>query len=129
VLSGVLGNQPRPVGGLADKATTARPSPKRPAPGASTKQLGGRPNTVFGSTPSPASVAARLRSLHPGGMPNVDVAAAAGGAGRRIAGSGPISGGAGGAAGTARMGGRTTRKDAWGDGMINEEDRGSAHDM
>ena len=45
--------------------------------------------------------------------------------GRRIARAGPISGGA---AGTARMGGRTTRKDAWGDGMINEEDRGSAHD-
>ena len=43
--------------------------------------------------------------------------------GRRIAGSGSIGGG------TARMGGRTTSKDAWGDGMINEEDRGSAHDM
>jgi ribosome-associated toxin RatA of RatAB toxin-antitoxin module len=42
--------------------------------------------------------------------------------GRRIAKAGPISGGA---AGSARMGGRTTHKDAWGDGMINEEDRGS----
>jgi hypothetical protein len=40
--------------------------------------------------------------------------------GRRIARSGPISGG------SARMGGRTTKKDVWGDGMINEEDRGSS---
>ena len=32
------------------------------------------------------------------------------------------------AGGTAPMGGRTPAKDAWGDGMINEEDRGSAHD-
>jgi hypothetical protein len=46
--------------------------------------------------------------------------------GRRIASPGPISGGA---AGSARMGGRTTRRDSWGDGMINEEERGSAHDM
>ena len=52
--------------------------------------------------------------------------------GSRIAKSGSISGGAAGArtgAGTAEMGGRTTEKDAWGDGMINEEERGSAHDM
>jgi polyketide cyclase/dehydrase/lipid transport protein len=46
--------------------------------------------------------------------------------GRRIATAGPISGGA---AGSARMGGRTPRRDGWGDGMINEEERGSAHDM
>ena len=47
--------------------------------------------------------------------------------GRRIATSGPISGGP--ASGSAAMGGRNSAKDAWGDGMINEEDRGSAHDM
>jgi uncharacterized membrane protein len=48
--------------------------------------------------------------------------------GRRIVGKpGPLSGGAAGA-GTAPMGGRSPAKDAWGDGMINEEDRGSAHD-
>ncbi|GID25108.1 SRPBCC family protein [Paractinoplanes brasiliensis] len=35
-------------------------------------------------------------------------------------------GGDGGA--SAPMGGRPNQKDAWGDGMINEEDRGSAHD-
>jgi len=46
--------------------------------------------------------------------------------GRRIAKAGPISGGA---AGSARMGGRTAHDDSWGDGMINEEERGSAHDM
>jgi ribosome-associated toxin RatA of RatAB toxin-antitoxin module len=46
--------------------------------------------------------------------------------GRRIAKAGIISGGVG---GTAAMGGRTTRKDTWGDGMINEEDRGSAYDL
>jgi hypothetical protein len=46
--------------------------------------------------------------------------------GRRIAKTGLISGGS---AGSAPMGGRPTHKDAWGDGMINEEERGSAHDM
>ena len=47
--------------------------------------------------------------------------------GRRIATPVPISGGP--TSGAARMGGRNSAKDAWGDGMINEEDRGSAHDM
>ncbi|WP_240669739.1 SRPBCC family protein [Actinoplanes solisilvae] len=47
--------------------------------------------------------------------------------GRRVAKAGTISGGPSG--GAAAMGGRTTKKDIWGDGMINEEDRGSAHDM
>ena len=47
--------------------------------------------------------------------------------GRRIAKAGTVSGGPDGA--SARMGGRTTHKDTWGDGMINQEDRGSAHDM
>jgi carbon monoxide dehydrogenase subunit G len=137
VESGVLGNRPKPVGGPADKAKSVRTSPKRPAPGGvSTKRLS-----------SPASVAARirdhrLRSQVPTGT-DVDITSAPGitsshdlddvlAPGRRIAKSGPISGGA---AGTAPMGGRTTRggrvtpRDIWGDGMINEEDRGSAHDM
>jgi uncharacterized membrane protein len=52
--------------------------------------------------------------------------------GRRIASAGPLRGGAagtrGGGAGSAPMGGRTAKNDGWGDGMINEEDRGSAHD-
>ncbi|MGK5679421.1 SRPBCC family protein [Actinoplanes sp. URMC 104] len=125
--------------------------------GASTKQL--RP------VPSPAAVAARVRSnAHPGagwgtsaaersngsaadlpyhGMSastmgtSVDITSAPGirsardlddvlAPGRRIARAGTVSGGA---SGSARMGGRTNRKDAWGDGMINEEDRGSARDI
>ncbi|MEU4559956.1 SRPBCC family protein [Actinoplanes sp. NPDC023936] len=44
------------------------------------------------------------------------------GGGRRVAGPGPLSGGV---AGSARMGGRTSKSDMWGDGMINEEERGS----
>ncbi|MFC7528097.1 SRPBCC family protein [Actinoplanes sp. GCM10030250] len=43
-------------------------------------------------------------------------------AGRWIGAPGPLSGGA---AGSARMGGRTGASDMWGDGMINEEERGS----
>ncbi|HEU4348301.1 MAG TPA: SRPBCC family protein [Actinoplanes sp.] len=50
--------------------------------------------------------------------------------GRRIGGAGRISGGAAGSrSGAAPMGGHRPAKDAWGDGMINEEDRGSAHDF
>ncbi len=50
--------------------------------------------------------------------------------GRRIGGSDRLSGGAAGtSSGSAPRGGRTPAKDAWGDGMINEEDRGSAHDF
>jgi len=48
--------------------------------------------------------------------------------GRRIAPAGPTRGGPA-AGASAEMGGRTTARDAWGDGMINEEDRGSAHDF
>jgi hypothetical protein len=46
--------------------------------------------------------------------------------GRRIARRGAISGGA---AGTAPMGGRMSGKHARGDGMMHEEERGSAKDM
>jgi hypothetical protein len=50
--------------------------------------------------------------------------------GRRIVGGpGAVNGGAAGTAtGSAPMGGRTPANDTWGDGMLNEEDRGSAHD-
>jgi carbon monoxide dehydrogenase subunit G len=70
------------------------------------EQLVGRSAQTFGGgttwdSISPASVAGRIRNrAHPGD-----------------AGSG---------AGSAEMGGRTTPKDVWGDGMINEEDRGGA---
>ncbi len=116
------------------------------AGGASSKQLSGRSNLIA----SPATVAARIRNRpQPGAdLPyhgltatemgtNVDITSAPGirsahdlddvlAPGRRIAKSGSISGGA---AGMAEMGGRAIGKDAWGDGMINEEERGSAHDM
>ncbi|MFG1610109.1 SRPBCC family protein [Actinoplanes sp. NPDC049265] len=136
--------------------------------GASTKQLTGRSSTVFGSPPTPASVAARIKrreNPHPGagwgtsasgrafgpdrggaedGMAkmgtNVDITSAPGitnvhdlddvlAPGRRIGGPHTVRGSAAGTrTGTAEMGGRTQSKDTWGDGMINEEDRGSAHD-
>jgi carbon monoxide dehydrogenase subunit G len=110
--------------------------------GASSKKLPRRSNTVFGSgtaAATPASVAARIRSkAQPGAGwgtadpgTNVDITTAPGISsshdlddvlppGRRVGGT---------AAGSAPMGGRTPAKDGWGDGMINEEDRGSAHDL
>jgi hypothetical protein len=126
--------------------------------GASSKQLTGQSSTIFGSgtqldPASPASVAARIRPKpHPGAGwgasagtmggnantgTNVDIASAPGirsvqdldevlAPGRRITSNGPVTGGA---AGSAPIGGRTPAKDSWGDGMINEEDRGSAHDL
>jgi hypothetical protein len=98
------------------KAAWGRPSPKRPPAGASSKLLSGGANPPYPGGANPAWVAARIRNrnAHP-------VAA-----GWEAGAAGPVGGGV---AGTAQMGGRTTNKDAWGDGMINEEDRGSAHDM
>jgi len=147
VESGVLGGRPKPVGGV-------RPSPKRPSvAGASAKRLTANPS------PASVAARIRNRNPHPGAgwgtsaaeqstasranLPyhrmgtNVDITSAPGitsehdlddvlAPGRRIAKAGPISGGA---AGSAPMGGRTNQKDTWGDGMINEEERGSAHDM
>lgn len=122
--------------------------------GASSKQLPSRSGTVGGAV-SPASVAARIQRRtttppHPGAGwgtapgdalrgTDVDVTTAPGirGAadlddvlppGRRIGGSRRVSGGAGTASGSAPMGSRAPAKDRWGDGMINEEERGSAHD-
>ena len=51
---------------------------------------------------------------------------------RRIGGYGPAptrGGPAGSGTGSAPMGGRTLPRDIWGDGMINEASRGSAHDL
>jgi hypothetical protein len=109
---------------------------------ASTKQLAGRSGTIFGGgriadPASPASVAARIKRRGPAGAAdlarmgtNVDITSAPGirsthdlddvlAPGRRVAGT---------SIGTANMGGVTPARDLWGDGMINEEDRGSAHD-
>ncbi|GLY95422.1 SRPBCC family protein [Actinoplanes sp. NBRC 103695] len=153
VESGVLGAHPLGSQGMG---------------GASSKQLTGKSSTVFGSPPTPASVAGRIKrrdTPHPGAGwgtssgsafspvrgggdgddlarmgTSADITTAPGissphdlddvlAPGRRIGGAPPVRGGAAGARiGTAEMGGRTQAKDVWGDGMINEEDRGSSHD-
>jgi hypothetical protein len=134
----------------ASSKQLARGSARMPG-GASSKQLAGRGNTL--DRPTPAAVAARIRNRPQTGAGwgtsaaersngsdaglGVDITSAPGvsgtgdlddvlAPGRRIATPGSVSGGA---AGSAPMGGRTTHKDTWGDGMINEEDRGSAHDL
>jgi polyketide cyclase/dehydrase/lipid transport protein len=98
------------------------------------------PGAGWGTSAAERSNASRLDLPHHGISEsamgtNVDITSAPGissehdlddvlAPGRRVTKAGPISGGV---AGAARMGGRTTHKDTWGDGMINEEDRGS-HD-
>lgn len=83
----------------------------RPIPhgGASSKQMAGRSNSLLPGlsmeAPSPATVAARIRN-RTGPAPR------------------PGAGWDNGAAGTAPMGGRSTGSDDWGNGMINEEERG-----
>jgi hypothetical protein len=135
------------LGGRRLPATTT----KRPMPGASSKELKPNPAAVaarirnrnphpgvgWGTSAAEQSNASRVdlprHDFAAGAGTNVDITSAPGitsehdlddvlPPGRRIAKSGQISGGA---AGSAPMGGRTTHKDAWGDGMINEEDRGS----
>ncbi|HEU4346944.1 MAG TPA: SRPBCC family protein [Actinoplanes sp.] len=119
--------------------------------GTSAKQLFGS-GTSLGPA-SPASVAARIKRRPPGPHPGAGWGTSAGDVarlgseadataadaaadaddrlspGRRIGGTTGIRGGAAGTrSGSAAMGGRRPAKDAWGDGMINEEERGSAHD-
>ncbi|GIF43632.1 SRPBCC family protein [Actinoplanes xinjiangensis] len=80
----------------------------RPIPhGASSKPMGGRSHSLLPGvdTPSPAAVAARIRN-------------------RNTPAPSPGAGWDTGVAGTARMGGRTSGADMWGNGMINEEERG-----
>lgn len=120
------------------------------------RQMTGRSSSVFGGRTwmDPVSVAARVkRSTTPPpiaagwGASVGDLGVAAGsagtpgtaggsdpdvvGPGRRVGGSGRLSGGVAGtgtSSGSAPMGGRTPARDLWGDGMINESDRGGAHD-
>ncbi|MGX6607798.1 SRPBCC family protein [Micromonosporaceae bacterium Da 78-11] len=122
----------------AHREPEAEPQPDSP----SELQVGPHPGAGWGTSAAEHSNANDLdlpyRGLTAGQMgTNVDITSAPGihsahdlddvlAPGRRIAKAGTVSGGA---AGRAPMGGRTTRKDAWGDGMINEEDRGSAHDL
>jgi carbon monoxide dehydrogenase subunit G len=135
------------------------PSVTEPGSAGSTQLSGRSGTIFSGGTArdpaSPVSVAARIRNkAHPGagwgtssgtipdtgderdtgGAPVLDSAADPDDVlapGRRIASRGSVSGGVAGAgrSGSAPMGGRTNTKDVWGDGMINEEDRGSAHDL
>jgi hypothetical protein len=122
------------------------------------KQMTGRSSTVFGGRSrmdpaSPASVAARVKRRTTPSPPSAagwgtstgdlaDLGTAADGVrapgsagpdvaapGRRLGGSGRLSGGvAGTKSGSAPMGGRAPARDLWGDGMINEADRGGAYD-
>ena len=89
-----------------------------PAPdGASSSQVSGRSSTIFGSGPerdpaAPPAITGRAPGRRAGGPASFRSATdQARGA-------------------TAPMGGQAmSTADAWGDGMINEEDRGSAHDL
>ncbi|GAA0483579.1 hypothetical protein Ade02nite_93930 [Paractinoplanes deccanensis] len=132
--------------GLVESGALGGASTKRlaPSPAAVAARARNRshPGAGWGTSAAERSNASRIDLPHHRGLPanagtNVDITSAPGirsardlddvlPPGRRVAKSGPISGGA---AGSAPMGGRTNQKDAWGDGMINEEDRGSAHDM
>jgi hypothetical protein len=155
VESGVLGGRPKAVGtksvgtrpspkrptigasskqlaGIANAAASASPA----AVAARIRNRNNpHPGAGWGTSAAEQSNAAAVEIPRHNLGTNVDITTAPGirdehdlddvlAPGRRIAKSGPITGGA---AGSARMGGRTTHKDAWGDGMINEEDRGS-HD-
>ncbi|WP_433298458.1 SRPBCC family protein [Actinoplanes sp. CA-030573] len=153
VESGVLGGHPKPVGSRpSPKRPTAGASSKRldslagnPAasPAAVAARIRNRnphPGAGWGTSAAEQSNASTVslprHNLASSNMgTNVDITTAPGitsehdlddvlAPGRRVAKSGPISGGA---AGSAPMGGRTGEEDGWGDGMINEEDRGS-HD-
>lgn len=123
---------------LAGQATTLR----RPTPAAVAARIRSRPRTGAGwgtsaaerSNGSDADLGYHRMTATDAGAA-VDITSAPGirsshdlddvlAPGRRIAGTTD-----GGVAGSAPMGGRSNPKDVWGDGMINEEDRGSAHDM
>jgi hypothetical protein len=120
--------------------------------GVSSKQLAGRssmpsPATVaarIGRRPAPAAEPGAGWGTSAGDMArmgtNADVTSAPGirsvadlddvlPPGRRIGGGGQVRGGAAGGTtlrgGSAPMGGRRPIRDAWGDGMIHEEERGS----
>jgi len=156
VESGVLGGRPKAVGtrpspkrptpGASTKRLSAVPNTTAANPAAVAARIRNRnphPGAGWGTSAAEQSNASRVNlprhDLDPGKMgTNVDITSAPGitgehdlddvlAPGRRIARSGPITGAA--AGGSAPMGGRTNQKDTWGDGMINEEDRGSAHDM
>jgi hypothetical protein len=151
VESGVLGGRPKAVGTRpSPKRPTAGASTKRlstmsnaatASPAAVAARIRNRnphPGAGWGTSAAERSNASTVdlprHDLATGATgTNVDITTAPGiksehdlddvlAPGRRITKTGSIRGGA---AGTAPMGGRTNQKDTWGDGMINEEDRGS----
>jgi hypothetical protein len=92
------------------------------------------PGAGWGTSAAEQSNASPITLPHHNMGTNVDITTAPGiqdahdlddvlAPGRRISSAGPISGGA---AGSARMGGRPDHRDPYGDGMINEEERGGA---
>ena len=93
---------------------------------------GAGPRPLAGIDPvSPATVASRIRRREP--APHPGAGWGAGGeindpAFQKTAPDQGRTGTSGTRIGTAPMGGHTAAKDLWGDGMLNEEDRGSAHD-
>ncbi|XVU24958.1 SRPBCC family protein [Actinoplanes sp. CA-054009] len=127
--------------GMVEGASTKRLTPSPAAVAARARNRPPHPGAGWGTSAAERSNASTIDLPHHGGLPantgtNVDITSAPGirsardlddvlAPGRRIAKTGPISG----AAGSAPMGGRTPQKDTWGDGMINEEDRGSANDL
>ncbi|MCO8272586.1 SRPBCC family protein [Actinoplanes sp. TRM 88003] len=126
--------------------STKKPAPPVPSPAAVAARARNRahPGAGWGTSAGEHSNASRVDLPYHGMTAstmatNVDITSAPGirsahdlddvlAPGRRVAATGPISGGPA-AGASAKMGGRTTGRDAWGDGMINEEDRGSAHDL
>jgi hypothetical protein len=147
MVTGRATNAKRPIAGASSKLLNGRSNtifgggsdPASPTSvAARIKNRDPHPGAGWGTSAAEHSNASRLdlpyRGMTAEAMgTNVDITSAPGitdehdlddvlAPGRRVTKSGPISGGAG----TARMGGRTTHKDAWGDGMINEEDRGHA---
>ena len=152
VESGLLGGRPKAVGtrpspkrptpGASTKRLSSMANASPASVAARTRNRNPHPGAGWGTSAAERSNASPVNlprhDLDPGTMGrNADIAGEhdlddVPAPGRRVAKAGPISGGAAGlgskgaGSGTAPMGGRTTHKDAWGDGMINEEDRGSA---
>jgi len=145
VESGVLGDHPMPVRGASSKQLAGRSNmggKRGPSPASVAARIRNRPSPEAawgtGTTEHPNAAATQRGTT-------VDITSAPGirsthdlddvlAPGRRVAGAGPAAVGraqSGGApmGGRAQTGRRAPHKDAWGDGMINEEDRGSAHDM
>ncbi|WP_229067937.1 SRPBCC family protein [Actinoplanes sp. DH11] len=141
-----IGDRSTPASGIGDRSAAASGIGDRSTqtPGLADRS---RPTPSIGTQPAPSpgagwdTGAADLSNADPTGTgltdnplhntpTSADIPAPGGiraprsesDSGRRGGGTGPRGGGV---AGSARMGGRTANSDMWGDGMINEEERGS----